>query len=272
MALGDARSSNSKSNANSGKVFDQTYYSRIRIKNKDKLAVGFTYSKGLLKVEISEEQEGYRYEPIASITLSPNKAKLLANELEQFINKMKSGEEIDPKSGVGVNTGMGDVVSFIAFKTTGKRPDVPEHSFVVGKVDTTGAIQNPVEFIFNVDYDYALHWTNVENMEVEREMYQFAGIETFLDVLKEFIMSSAGAIGASVWDTGRYDVARISRKMDPIYDKLGIEKKTSGSGTGNTENFFSRSSNGNGFGMNPPQSNSGRSTRKSFDEIEDMLD
>lgn len=261
MALGDANNYGNRSNNNGSKIFEPTFYSRIRIKNRDKLSVGFTFSKGLMKMEIVEEKEGYKYEPLISISLSATKAKLLKAQIEGFFARMKSGEFIDPNEAVGVNTGIGETSTFIAFGVTGNRTDIPEHCFKIGKVNSSGVVENVVEFVFNVDYDFSLHWNDINAMNVEKEIDQFMGIKTVIDVLNEFIMSSSGAIGASVWDIGRYEMATVKNRFDPLYDKLGIERRQNGS----KENFFNRQGS-----MNPPQPAS--SSKKSYDEIEDMFD
>ena len=264
MALGDTNNYGNGSD-NKNKLFDPTFFSRVKIKNKDKLTVAFTYNKGLLRVSISEEKSNFNYEELISISISPTKAKLLLFELNEFIRRMQLGEPIDPNEGVGINTGLKETVTFIAFKTTGNRVDVPEHSFIIGKVESNGNVTDTIEFVFNVDYDYSLHWSNVTNMDVEKSIDQFMGIKLFRDVLAEFDRSSAGAIGASVWDTGRYEYNRILRKMDPIYDKLGIERQSKSS-NGNSENFFSRQGSSP---MNPPQQP--RSNSRSYDEIENLI-
>lgn len=265
MALGDANNYNrNNSNNNGNKVFDPRFYSRLRIKNKDKLSINFEFGKGLLKVIISEEKDGFRTEPITEINLSPTKARLLSNELEGFITRMKNGEFIDPNAGVGVNTGLKETVTFIAFKVTGNRSDVPEHGFVIGKVSQTGDIADMTSFIFNVDYDFSLNWSNVETMDVQKNVDQFMGITLFKSVLDEFVMSASGAIGASVWDTGRYEMARLSRKIDPIFEKLGIEKVNSRR-EGPADNFFTKQ----GAAMNPPQS--AHSNSRTMDEIENLM-
>lgn len=265
MALGDGGFNNNNGTRN--KVYDNTYYSRIKIKNKDHLVVDFSFSKGLLKLQVSEEKENFRTEPVTSISLSATKAKLLIAKIETFLKRMKDGEFIDPNEGYGVNSGMREVVTFIAFKVTGNRSDVPEHSFVIGKVDQNGNVADVIEFVFNVDYDYSLYWSNVDKMEVEKTVDQFMGIQTILDVLKEFAFSSAGAIGASTWDIGRYEMNRIWTRFDSVFDKLGIERRSNNS---NGDNFFTRQGNGSssGFtGMNPPA----HSDSKSYDEIMDDI-
>lgn len=268
MALGSENTYGN--NGNNKKVFDPTYYSRIRIKNRDKKALDFNYSRGLLKVILSEERDNYRYEDMTYITISPTKARLLIDQLETFIGRMKSGEPIDPKEGVGINSGIGETVNFLIFKVTGNRPDVPEHSIVMGKISQNGIVECSYEFVFNVDYDFSLHWRDVDSMDVEKQIDQFMGIKMFLGVLKEFANSSSGAIGASVWDTGRYEVNRLSKKIDPIYNKLGIEishgnRERDRADMGSaSENFFTRQS--SSYSNQNSQSN-----HKSYTEIEGIL-
>jgi hypothetical protein len=254
MALGDQSNYTERS-----KVFDPNCYSRMRIKNRQGYRVDFSYGSGLLRITVSKETQNYRYDEVGRINLSATKAKMLIVLLEDFINKMKNGEPIDPKAAVGVNSGVGDTVNFIGFKVTGNKPEIPEHSFIIGKVTQTGVVESTSEFVFETDYDYALQWSNIESMDVERQYFQFQGITNILDVLKEFAASSGGAIGASVWDTGRYEMNRLSKKIDPILDKLGIERRKE------SDNFFTRQ----GVAMNPPLPP--KSSTKSFNDIEGMV-
>lgn len=269
MALGDIYSNG---NGATRKVFDSTYYSRTRIKNKDHLVISFSFNKGLLKLEVAEEKSDFTTgDPIGSISISPTKAKLLIERIETLLKRIEAGEVIDPNEGYGINTGVRETTTFIAFKVTGNRVDVPEHSFVLGKVDSTGTIQDVIEFVFNVDYDYSLYWSNIDKMEVTKEIDQFMGIKTIRDVLKEFAYHSSGATGATVWDTGRYEVNRIVSRFDEIYDKLGIERRGYSRNSGG-DNYFSRqnnSSSGGFSGMNPPER--GHSESKSYDEIMEDL-
>lgn len=263
MALGD-RNNNS---GNNGKTaYSSTFYSRLKIKNNSKLVVSFQYFKGLMKIILSEEADDFKTNTLTEINLSPTKAKMLSKKLKKFIDDMKAGITIDPNHGEGVNAGLGETVSFIAFKVTGNRPDIPEHSFVLGKVNGQGEIQDAYEFVFNADYNYSLNWSNVTSMQVSKEIDQFVDIDNFRDALEEYCNSAAGAIGASVWDTGRYEVNKILNSFNSIYDKLGIERYNSNKGGNGDNNFFNKQGVAS---MNPPSGSYSES--KSYEEVEDMF-
>ena len=60
-------------------------------------------------------------------------------------------------------------------------------------------------------------------------------------LLVDFSRSMNGAVGYSAADITRYDLNRVLNKMDPIYDKLGIERKYNNgySGSSKSNNFLS---------------------------------
>lgn len=260
MALGD---SNGYSGGNNNKPFDNTFYSRIKFKNKDKRSVGFSFTKGLLCISISEEKDGYKYDELSTINLSPMKAMLLMNHLKSFVADIDSYAE-DPNKAIGVNAGIKETVSFIAFHCTGKRSTsgYPETAMSIGKVDQDGKVHDVAEFVFNMDYHNSLEWSNLGTMEVGKRVSDSAELDMFIVVLNEFVNTSSGSTGYSVFDIGRYQIKRIS---DPIYEKLGIERYGGSGQRSSANNYFS------GNAMNAPVGNGRQSTSRSYDEIEDML-
>ena len=79
MALGDS------ANQNQNRQYSPSYWSRFSIKQRDgKLRLSPSYSQGLMKLSIGEQGENYKYNDIASITLSPTKAKVFAEALRQY--------------------------------------------------------------------------------------------------------------------------------------------------------------------------------------------
>jgi hypothetical protein len=75
-------------------------------------------------------------------------------------------------------------------------------------------------------------------------------------MVKDFARSMSGAYAYSVLDLGRFDIAGIKGKMDPIYDKLGIEKRSFNNNRSYGENNF----------LSNAKSTSSNST--TFDDIE----
>lgn len=251
MAIGDNGNS---TNNNTNKLYESTYYSRLRIKN-DKLALSVSFRSGLLILEISELKEGFKYEPIETIYLSPTKALLLAEEIKKFKEYLSSGDIVLGKA-FGVNAGMNDKVSFIGLHANENK--VP--MITIGKFDSTGQITEQATINLNVDYHYALEWNDINTMDVNKCYYDNVELDQLVALLEDFARHMSGALAYSVADVTRFDYNRLLKKMDPIFDKLGIERKSGNNGS------FSRSS--NSF-----LDNAGRtSNHTSFDNIEDMLE
>lgn len=256
MAIGDFGNNNS-GNSNNNKLFENTYYSRLRMRSSEtKLALTPTFNSGLLKLEISEIKEGFKYEKVISISLSPTKARLLAAEIEKFKAYYIEGNII-PGKAYGVNAGMNDKVTYIGFHATTER-----HILVtIGKFDGNGNIVEATTIPLNVDYHFALEWSDINNMDINKVYNDTLELDQLHDLLEDFGRHMNGAIAYSVADLTRYDNARILGKMDPIYDKLGIERKSS-NGNGNYE---SRS---NSFLENSGRVNSSKTT---IEDVEDLF-
>ena len=249
MAIGD-----NTNNSNNGKLFENTYYSRIRIKNSDsKLTLTPSFRSGLLILEISELKEGFKYEPLIAIHLSPTKAKLFAKEIEKFRNYLET-ETIVSERAFGVNAGMNDKISFIAIHS-----DIERNIYItIGKFDSEGNITESETLKFNKDYHFSLEWDNLQKMEVSKVYDNGIELEQLYELCKDFGRNMNGANAYAQLDLGRFDTARILKKMDPIYDKLGIERRTMGTNGASRNNFL----------------NSAKvsSNHTSFDEMESLME
>ena len=102
MSIGDF-GGNSNSNNNSNKVYEGTYYSRLRLKQSDSSkTIGVSFRSGLLIISINLAENGsFKYEPTETIYLSPTKAKLLANQIAIFkdyylTGKIDEGKAFEP--------------------------------------------------------------------------------------------------------------------------------------------------------------------------------
>lgn len=254
MAIGDTTSNN---NQNSGKIFENTYYSRLRMKHADsKNSLGFYFKSGLLVLEISELKEGFKYDPIINIHLSPTKARLFANEIMKFKEYLVSGN-IVPGKAFGVNAGMGEKVSYV-----GIHADIDKSvKITIGKFDGNGNIVEYATTSLNKDYHFALEWDNIDKMDVSKVYDDMIELQQLYEILDDFARNMNGAVAYSVADLTKFDTSRILKKMDPIFDKLGIERKTYGNG-----NNYSRS---NSFLDN---SRSVTSNHTSIENMEDLFD
>ena len=257
MAIGDNGTNN-----NNGKMYENTYFSRLRFKNADsKLALGVSFRSGLLILEISElqDQNGFKYEPLQSIFLSPTKARLFADEIRKFKDYLYSGEII-PNKAFGVNAGMNEKVSYIAIHA-----DESKNIYItIGKIDGNGQIIEQATMALNKEYHFALEWDNIQTMELSKVYNDDLEIGQLIDVLDDFARSMNGAIAYSAIDLGRYDLGRVLKKMDPIYDKLGIERKNSGTNGGS----YGRS---NSFLDNVGRSGS-NSNHTTIEDVENILE
>lgn len=254
MAIGDTNLNNGTSN---GKLYESAYYSRLRFKNpENKLTLTPYFRSGLLALDISEQKEGFKYDSIITIFLSPTKARLLAHEILKFKEYLKSDEIVLGKA-FGVNAGMNDKVSYIGFHATEDR--VP--MVTIGKIDGEGNITEQATVTLNKDYHFSLEWENIETMDVAKAYNNNIEIDQLYELVYDFGRQMSGATAYSTIDLGRFDQARILKKMDPIYDKLGIERKT----YGNSGNNYNR---GNSF-LDNSRSVSSNST--SIDSLEGIL-
>lgn len=253
MAIGD--NGNSGSN-NNGKLYENTYYSRLRVKNSEsKLSLTPSFKSGLLVLSIAEQKEGFKYDTIEEIYLSPTKAKLLALEIEKFKEYLEKGDII-PGKAFGVNAGMGEKVTYIGFHATEDMRTI----VTIGKIDGSGNIIEKADITLNKDYHYALEWDNINNMDVAKATYDGLELDQIHEVCEDFGRHMNGAIAYSVADLTRYDHARIVSKMDPIYDKLGIERKSyNGNSNRGSNNFMNNLGNTD-------------SNHRSMDSIEDMME
>ena len=254
MAIGDTNTNNS----NQGKLYENTYYPRIRIRNAEsKLSLNTSFRSGLLILEICELKEGFKYDPIIAIYLSPTKAKLFAKEIEKFIAYLESGEIVEGKA-FGVNAGMNDKVSFIAIHA-----DTNKNIFIsIGKFDSQGMITENHTIGLNKEYHFSLEWDNLDTMDVVKVHDDMIEVEQLYELCKDFGRSMNGAQAYAYADLARFDNVRILRKMDPIYDKLGIERlnpKGNGGSYSSKNNFLD-------------SAKSSSSNHMSFDDMESLMD
>ena len=239
---------------------EYSYYPRLRFrKDQARTSLSFEFRSGLLQFKILRlNSDGFSWDndhPEGIIYLSPTKATLLANEIKKFKEYLATEKKIDPNKAFGVNGGMGEKISYIAFHA-----DADKHIMIdIGKFDGNGKIIESATTELNHDYHYSLEWSNLSEMDVTRIFDNNIELNQIFYLVEDFGRYMNGAIGYATADLTRYDIGRVLGKMDPIYDKLGIERATKGNG------FRARSN--NNF-----LSNTGTSETKSYDSIQEMLD
>lgn len=252
MAIGSDNSNGGKEN----KLYENTYYSRLRVKNPEsKLALSPSFRSGLLVLSIAEQTDGFKYDTLEEIHLSPTKAKLLALEIEKYKKYLNEGNII-PGKAFGVNAGMGEKVTYIGIHATTDMRTV----VTIGKIDGAGNIIEKAEISLNKDYHYALEWENIDTMDVSKSVVDNLELDQLHELCEDFGRHMNGVIGYSVADITRYDTAKLSSKLDPIFDKLGIERKSyNGNSNRGSNNFMNNLGNTD-------------SNHRSMDNIEDMME
>ena len=233
MAIGDNGSVEATGKSNR----EYSYYPRLRMKKDgaDK-ALNFEFKSGLLQIKIvqSDGNFGFNQDPNEVIYLSPTKAMILANEIEKFMEYVKAGK-IDEGKAFGVNGGMGEKITYIAFHAKKDKTIC----ITIGKFDGQGKILESDTVELNKEYHYGLEWNDVSKMDVERVFDDSIEIIQLLNIVRDFGRYMNGAAAYAHADLVRYDLGRVLGKMDPIYDKLGIERlNTNGGGNRGTNNFL----------------------------------
>lgn len=252
MAIGDGNYTGNNENSRGGRMSDSTFYSRVRFKNDSK-TLSINFRAGLLIFEIGEyDKSTYKTNPLISIYISPTKAMMLANEINKF-KEYLNGDKIKENVAFGVNAGMNEKVSYIGLHTNKEK----EVIVTIGKFDGTGTIVESYDFTFQKNYNYSLEWSDITKNQLEKVYQDNVEYEAFFNTVYDFARYMNGAAGYAMVDLSRYEIGRVLTKMDPIYDKLGIERRTNNYNGGNN-NF-----------LNNAQSTS--SNQKNFEEIQDLL-
>jgi hypothetical protein len=243
-------------------LFERTYYSRLRMSNAETkdISLSILFRSGLMQIALSRYSNG-KFEELNSIYLSPTKAYLLSEELKKFKEYLLTTESIDDKVAYGVNGGMGEKVSYIAFHADKNKAVI----ITIGKFDGNGNIVDSTSIAMNKDYHNALEWADYNDMSTAtRIMYDYVELDQLTTICVEFARSMNGAAAYSALDLGRYEIERILNKMDPIYKQLGIETNYNNGYNRGSNNFF------NNMGKNSGESNGASiSNHTSMDNIMD---
>lgn len=258
MALG----SNNYQNSNQNKsMWEASYYSRIRIKNPNtNTALTFTFWKGTLKVSIVESgsaQEG-RNNELAYIHLSPTKAYMLAEGVKRVIN------DSEGNSIFGVDTGINETRGFIA---VGRDTGIP--FLFIGKVGINGNYESSQRFDFNNNYNYLLNVHDISTLKVQKEYMNNVELDQFRTLLEDYARFATGALGASFYDIGRYENAKMNNMVRKIGIKVGaIDAKYGENGGRSNNSFFNKADGEYSQPSGNSNSNSGHSRYQNIDDLE----
>lgn len=255
MGMGNYREGNLK------KVFDKTYYSRLRFKNPDtKLVLGFNFSSGMLVIKMSQADDNNQYTDLESCYLTGLKARIFLNEYNRFKEDFDA-KKVKEGAAYGVTTGMSETVTIMSFCVVDGSKAV-----AIGKVDGSGKVKEMHKFKFNDNFHYGLEWKDLDNMVVSKKFYPDIEFDAFGDILKEFISCYGGAQAYIAADLGKYDYRHTDNNINEIMKKLGIQVPSSvSSNYGKSRGFFDNGTD------NSSQSRT-TSTSTSIDDIEDSLE
>ena len=261
MALGT--SSYNRDNGNSKKVYDKTYYSRLKFRNPDtKVVLGFSFSAGMLIVGLSQADDNNQYTSIIDCKLTGLKARVLLHEYNQFNNDFANKKIKNSGCGYGVTTGMSAIVTILGFCVVDG-----SKAIAIGKVDESGKVIELHKFKFNDQFHYGLEWSDMNNMVVEKRFYPDIEFDAFGTILQEFINSYGGAAGYIQADLTKYDFRHIDNSINAVLKGLGVQvpSSVSGGNYGKARGYF-----------NTPASNNAstqtHSNSTTIDDIENGLE
>ena len=243
MPLGNNYQSNSQMN-------DPSSYSRVCIKNRrDKMSFGGTFWKSTLKVSITEtDNTTGKGNDLAYIYLSPTKAQILANAVIRIINNPESDDVF------GVDTGTGEIRGFIAI---GRNNGIP--FLFIAKVNSDGQYESSQRFNFNVNYNYLLKVHDIDSLKCQKEYMNDVELNQFANLLLDYSRSASGALGASFYDIGRYETAKLTNMIRRIADKVGAEKDSK------SNSFF------NNLNQKPEVPSRSQNIYSSIDDLDERL-
>jgi hypothetical protein len=167
--------------------------------------------------------DSFKVETEETIYLSPMKAHILTNQINSFIEYKKAGN-IDPKKAFGVNAGMGEKVTYIAFSADTDGSNV----VTIGKFDGKGVIVESASFRMSIDFNYALNWDDLSANNLTKVFDNDAEIIMLRNAIADFSRSMSGAYGYSAFDINRYEQNKANKRIDQIFDALGIERQNYG--------------------------------------------
>ena len=217
MAIGENYTNDFGSN-NDKKLYEQTFYSRLRFKNESEgNALNISFSGGLMKIGIDQILDGFKYDNKITISLSPTKSKILVDQLAALDKYIAEGK-ISDKVAFGVNAGMKEKVTFIAFHVDSKDNAI---IITIGTFDNAGTIIDRFDYRCHTNYHYGLTWSNLDSNKLDKTFYDNTEYESIKTTIADFARFMSGAAAYSVWDLGRYETARVLNKMNPIYGNNG---------------------------------------------------
>jgi len=236
MGLGDFKGSNDKSNNGNG-IYERKYSSRLTIRGYQPQNSGkqlnFSYKSGMLVISIERIKEGgFEPEVIADSYITVTKAKLLVDAIETF----KKEKTHSLTAGYGISTGMSEIQRALILH--GSSNGTP--AITIGKYNgQTGEWVAKDTFEFNdQDFHFFLNWTDKDSNKATPIYNNNVEFDLFENTIRNFANTMDGAAAYAAVDMLKIDFKAVLNKLNPVYDKLGIERNLTSRTSNNVGNFF----------------------------------
>ena len=246
MSLGNTYNNNQGSKNDSS----ITVYSNYRMNNAESLidqtCLTFRFWRQNLCIGIfprkqtGSDEVAFDMDNGITIYLSHTKARILKNELENFLR--------DPiaYNGSGVPSGQAAITISNGLEY-GKNTPV----LTIRKVDgETGNILSAFAYEFKSNFHYSIRHYDGKNFDTEYEDYKNIEIQQMITVLEEYIKASTNAIAFTVRDQSKFTDNRTFNTLNAIAEKLGVELRSGSNGAkrfNNSSYFNSNSNNNSGY-------------------------
>lgn len=237
MALG-TYNNNEQSNNNK---YSPTVYSPYRLNNGesqlDPTCMTFTMCmNNCLKISIcpknNNEMDGRNFDLDGgiSIYLNHTKARILANEIKNFLSDPVRYNSVGVASGKGLLT-----------ISNGSEFGVNNPCMVLRSIDANGVCTASTLYEFKTQYHYAVRNFDeaTNSFTKEYDSYDNIEIEQVVTMLESYVEAMTSAVAFSVASQLAFDIKGLHGKADSICAKLGIEVGGSrGRGGARNQSFF----------------------------------
>lgn len=250
MSLGNGGNNNFTTNSsadNNKRDNSPQVYCPILFKNPDAPSdpseLGFAYWKNLLKISISPKldfKEGDKYVQYdhtnnAAIYINAMKAKIFAKEIREMLANPGQLNSVSVPSG---STGL------ITF-SNGVEYGLDNYVLVIRKLDENGKVNTSYSYNFQgKNYYTAIRNFDEVTLSYDKKYYELLEIEWFIELLEEFSKAQNYAVAYTVVDAMKYDVTRLTNRVESIMEKLGIQNSYKSNSRQNSgKSFFDTSNN-----------------------------
>lgn len=235
MALNDNYSGN-KSGGSYGNKEDKrpqtysSYSSMYNIKGVDPSRISIDYFSNVLKISIapmnktSGDSISFDYNNAISIFLRQNEARILCNEILNFIN--------DPikfnNSGIVTRSGMITV-------DNGKDHGTNNPCVVIRKIDENGAVASAYLYECNTESMYSIRNYNDKKNTFDKVTVDYTYTELYhiIEHLEQYLKGTTSAMAHSIIDNSRFINNRLNTKIDAIAASMNIRFDRKGGNKGN---------------------------------------